>query len=275
GVAVVIAVLLLLQQTARRLVVSGLVVFHFLGVFSAITSPAPSSWVSAQAWVRIFRPHLIFTYINNAYQFYSPEPGPASLLWFCIEFDDGHKEWLKIPRKPETYLDPLAVEFFRRLSITTGATPIGSGTVSTSLVQRRSVRTDIPFYPGTSPMELQFQYSLPDEYMKRTIASYARHVAHEYGADRVVSVKVYRVLHRMLTQQQFAKGVDPFHKASYMPFFMGDFSADGVLKNPDDGLLYWLIPIVPLDKSLEQGQKEEPRVDNFIEKHAGSDPFKF
>ena len=30
-----------------------------------------------------------------------------------------------------------------------------------------------------------------------------------------------------------------------MPYFMGEFDADGKLKDPNDPYLYWLIPILP------------------------------
>src|SRR5947209_7327911 len=79
------ALIVLLPRPWQRGLVTGFAVFHFLGVLSAITSPPPQSWLSLWAWVTLFRPHLIFCYTNNAYQFYSPEPGPACLLWFCVE----------------------------------------------------------------------------------------------------------------------------------------------------------------------------------------------
>ena len=77
GVAGAVAVLVLLPQTAQRVAVSLFVLYHFAGILSAITSPHPQPWMTAQLWSRVFRPHLEFCYVNNAYQFYSPQPGPA------------------------------------------------------------------------------------------------------------------------------------------------------------------------------------------------------
>ena len=48
------------------------------GLANAITSPPATPWLTTQTWVRLFRPHLEFCYVNNAYQFYSPQPGPAA-----------------------------------------------------------------------------------------------------------------------------------------------------------------------------------------------------
>src|SRR4051812_11388624 len=112
------AVIVLLPPLAQKVAVSLLVLYHFAGILTAITSPPTSPWMTGQLWTRFFRPHLLFSYVNNAYQFYSPQPGPASLLWFCVELNDGTKTWFKLPRRPETHLDPLAVEYFRRLSLT-------------------------------------------------------------------------------------------------------------------------------------------------------------
>src|SRR5262249_9597554 len=120
-VGAVAALVVALPRPFQLAAVSALVVFHFLGEVSAITSPPPQSWLSLWAWVTVFRPHLVFCYTNNAYQFYSPEPGPACLLWFCVELKTGEKVWYKVPRKPETSLDPMSVEYFRRLSITEAA----------------------------------------------------------------------------------------------------------------------------------------------------------
>src|SRR5262249_45820013 len=125
-VSIIGAGLVMLPRWGQQIVLSFLVIFHFLGILSAITSPPPQSWLSAATWTYLFRPHLLFCYTNNAYQFYSPEPGPASLLWFCIEMKNGEKVWYKVPRKPETHLDPMSVEFFRRLSITESANQTSS-----------------------------------------------------------------------------------------------------------------------------------------------------
>src|SRR5262249_29843751 len=66
----------------RRTVISGVIVLHFAGIASAALSPPPSPFIVQQLWTRIFRPYLEFMYLNNAYHFYAPDPGPASYLWF-------------------------------------------------------------------------------------------------------------------------------------------------------------------------------------------------
>jgi hypothetical protein len=274
GVAVSAIVVVLMPSPARKAVASGLAVFHFLGVLSAITSPPPQSWLSNWAWVTLFRHHLVFCYTNNAYQFYSPEPGPASLLWFCVEMQDGSKTWYKMPRKPETHLDPLCVEFFRRLSMTEAVNQnmtiqsIGPDV----LRDRLSLINQIPFHPEIPQAA---QYRPPQPHVRRTFGSYVRHVVSTYGgAEQVRAVRVYRVLHRMLDARQFANGDNPFAEATYLPYFMGEYDAKGGLINPEDPLLFWLIPVVRKPPTVTPMTRPgmEP-VDNYLLRHAGIDPF--
>ena len=74
--------------------------FHFAGILSAITSPPPTPPVTDQYWRRVAREYLMFAYMNNAYQFYSPDPGPACELWVCFEYDTGNAD-PKLIRTPD------------------------------------------------------------------------------------------------------------------------------------------------------------------------------
>jgi hypothetical protein len=267
GVALAVALILLLPPTGQRVAVSLALLFHFAGILSAITSPAPTPWLTAQLWARVFRPHLEFCYVNNAYQFYSPQPGPAQVLWFCIVGTDDQQRWLKIPRRSEM-LDPLAVEYFRRLSLTERANQnlaLPTGPPEAVFQQRRAVVHEIPLQPELWPAR---QYRAPNEHARQLLAGYARHVAREIGSGRpgvaVRSVKVYLTQHRMLTQKEFAQGKDPYDKDTYWPFFVGEFTPDGELNNPYDPLLYWIVPII---------KTPEGEYKNYVTVHAGSDPF--
>src|SRR6266545_2227475 len=145
----------------RLPVASALVLFHFTGIFLATTTPPSgqylSPWVTEQAFVRVFNPYLQFVYLRNAYHFYSPEPGPASVLVFLLttyEPQDkvgsdgrplidskgqpvketlaeilamdpderakrvGKTEWVVLPKRPADVKDPLGLTYYRRLSLT-------------------------------------------------------------------------------------------------------------------------------------------------------------
>ena len=100
-VAIVAAPLVVVPQKVRRGVVSLLILLHFGGIATAVLAAEPAPWIIQQIWVRIYRPYLEFMYLNNAYHFYAPDPGPARYLWFRLIYEDGNgKEvghWLKIP----------------------------------------------------------------------------------------------------------------------------------------------------------------------------------
>ena len=92
-------VLVLLPNRARRVAVSILVVYHLVGIFTMVTylpPPGPSGaaapFLSNQIWTYAYRPYLETICINNAYHFYSPEPGPPTLLWFKLNYlpDGAH-----------------------------------------------------------------------------------------------------------------------------------------------------------------------------------------
>src|SRR5262245_17326496 len=162
AVGTVAAILFTLSKTARQIAVSALVVFHFCGILSAITSPPATPWMTTQSWVRLFRPHLEFCYTNNAYQFYSPEPGPANILWFCILGQDGGFRWVKVPDQLDVY-DPLSVEYYRRLSITERANSneqFPAGPPLESLIRRKEAEPWIPLHPEAIPA---LHFRMPDE----------------------------------------------------------------------------------------------------------------
>src|SRR5206468_1977763 len=66
-------------------------------------------------------------YLNNAYRFYSPEPSPASQLWFRIEYEHGEGDrkevrprWSKLPDMDEQghYKYAVTLQSTRRLALT-------------------------------------------------------------------------------------------------------------------------------------------------------------
>jgi hypothetical protein len=96
------ALIVMLPTAARWVVISVLIVIHFGGILTAVCSAAPGTWVASTLWNFFYRPHLQFMYLNNAYHYYAPEPGPATLIWFCIHYEpnsDGSPNWrwVKVP----------------------------------------------------------------------------------------------------------------------------------------------------------------------------------
>jgi hypothetical protein len=280
GIGLATAGLLLMPRTARRLTLVVLVLFHFGGILSAVGSPAPAggqqSWLINQLWVRVYRPYLYFCYLNNAYHFYSPDPGPPMLLWFRIEYEGGKVRWVELPQDEARS----GLAFQRRLALTESVNQPKTQQLfdfNDRLLDR--IEAGQRYKHGRVPLmddgNRALEYREPIAYAKQLLKSYARYVmlhfpCEEDPALKPVSVKIYRVIHMIPSQDQVAhypQEFDPFHPTTYLPYFQGEFDSEGRLKNAPkykdgvlvdrgDPFLYWLIPI-----KRELKDDYRPRID--------------
>lgn len=245
AVAAFAAVVVLLPRAIQRAIVSLMIVLHFVGILSAVASVPPTPALMHWAWNYLYRPYLQFMYLNNAYHFYSPEPGPGILVWFYVRYEDGSADWYKIPDRAQ---NPLTQEYQRRLSLAESTNQLlNLGPVSENIRARRGMafrRDGIPLHPG---IDLPNQRREPNEFSKEMVKTYARYVAHLRAQETgkiVAGVKVYRVVHNLPTPKEIAEGIDPTEGHFYYPYYQGEFTSEGQLKNDQDPYLYWLIPIV-------------------------------
>jgi hypothetical protein len=286
AVALVGSLLLLLPSLWRRVIVSVLIVVHFGGMLTATTSVDPPNgqapWLSTQLWVRFYRPYLTFMYLSNAYHFYSPDPGPATLLWFRIQYEDGSHRWRHVPSRDDS---PHGMHYQRMLALTESTNsglPRLPYTQEEAVMLERAAGEPYKLFTGPSPdvwvhhdpwevilhrrqlgtnlygrdpiqvaddVPLNAQYREPQDLAKMLIASYAKFIAwnspHPTDASvPVKSVKVYRVVHNMMSPAELAEGHSPTEKWRYSPYFQGEFDREGKMVNPRDPFLYWLLPIV-------------------------------
>ena len=253
GVTVAAAVLFLLPRVVRRVAVSLVIVFHFLGILSAVFSVPPAPWLATNLWAYVFRPYLEFMYLNNAYHFYSPDPGPPNLLWFRLEYEDGSLRWYKMPNR-EDY--PTAVNYQRRLSMTESAHH-AMVTPADAMLRRQQRRASVEGkYPAHPTVPVAAQFREPNTFAKKMIQNYTRHVAQVHSAPhpgapgKVVKVRLYRVIHEILEARALANGDHPLDLYTYRPYYQGEFDAEGNLLNPNDPMLYWLVPIIRKDDRL-------------------------
>ena len=290
---------LCLPQAAQRAVVSLLIILHFGGILTAVTSTPPAPWLASQLWVYFYRPYLDFMYLDNSYHFYSPEPGPTTLLWFCIEYEpdaDGQNwRWVKVPNfdkqgrpiRPDG--SPLwpNIEYIRHLSLAECAgLSSEASTVDQAREDRRlrAVATNhIPLHPD---LDIETQFQPPDASVKMWLSSCARHVAHTYHHPtkpglRVTGIKIYRVIHGTMEPQDVVRGRSPDDPTLYTPYYLGDYDKNGNLKpyagvghskRQPDPLRYWLIPIIrePAQAAGEDDQAAETQaIKNYVYVHAG------
>jgi hypothetical protein len=288
AVGVAAGITMLCPSHVRRVIFSFILLFHFGGILTAVSSPS-GPWLSGQLWVHVYRPYLQFMYLNNAYAFYSPDPGPAPLLWFCIEYekdaDTGARNlrWVKMPYtdrdgknlQPEDAKFLPYVEYTRRLSLGESAN-FPARTVPLTIQYlaearaREGMLRSVPMDPNRPWVD---QYRQPNEVSQKWVESYVRHVAHAYPHQtkphlQVTGIKVYRVIHNIINPNQLEQGLNPDDPTLYDPFFMGEFDKDGVMKNrtwerdlngnwgyaSHDPFLNWLIPIMRQPVADDQNQ---------------------
>jgi hypothetical protein len=261
GVGVVGAVLVLLPRVARRVVASVLVVIHFGGILTAVTSvPPPNSdppWLTTQLWSRFYRPYLQFMYLNNAYHFYSPEPGPPTLLWFHLDYADGSERWVRLPERDQFHTRQ---EYQRRLALTESTNmlvpPLPSFPRQAEDMRLMAGNTHSPPIPVHPQLPSSMQCRFPTTYSRKMVEAYARHAGHNYPSEKdpasaVTRVMIFRVIHSMLTPEQMKEGMHPTDPTTYLAYYQGTFDKDGAQKNLPDPFLYWLIPIIWVpEKSL-------------------------
>jgi hypothetical protein len=286
-VALLAAGIAALPRILRRVVVSLIIVVHFLGICTAVTAAPPAPWLANVVWTYVYRPYLEFMYLNNAYHFYAPEPGPAYLLWFRIEYTKGddrtYWHWEKVPNLSDDGWPqyPLALQYQRRLALAEQA----SRTVQVDArnmgepVQKRvfanSARLEanqpvIPFNPGTPPDQ---QYQPPDLRSRRLVEAYVRHVAYCFQEQNpevhITGIKLYRVVHVFQGAPQLELGIDPNDPTTYLFYYWGEYDTKGQLKKTDDPFLYWLMPVLPVHKDVDpmnlgRGFVEDPVVNKAL-----------
>ena len=273
AVALFGVVLVLLPTPARMIVVGVLVLVHFGGIITAATTIDPpgasAPWVSQKAWL-LYRPYLQFMYLNNAYHFYSPEPGPPALMWFHIKHKDGQVKWVKIPHRDD---DPVPIHHTRLLSITESAAATTMQQPAEPLWddlkfdrQRNGDAYDIPLAPENI-MPFAMQHQETQAYSQRMQESYVRHIARLYpGADDnpITGIKVYRLRHTIMNPEPMAEGRNLLDHTLFVAFYQGEFNKDGKLLYPDaydkmgnligrkDPFRFWYMPIYyqPKDHTL-------------------------
>jgi hypothetical protein len=272
GVGLAGAGFLMLPRLIRRLVLTVLVLVHFAGILSAVCSPAPpqgpASWLVNQLWTGFYRPYLHFMYLNNAYHFYSPDPGPPMLLWFRIEYEGNKSRWVEYPTLAETRTK---LAFQRGLALSESTNQLrNQPPIDFDQRLENRIEAGREFRPTPIPLlndatyGRNFEYREPVTYSKQLLKSYARYVLSHYpylderGVQqpdvKPLKVKVYRVIHAIPDMVRIANGFYPYDPTTYLPYYQGEFDTqgtfldgptfkDGIIVKPGSPFLYWLIPI--------------------------------
>jgi hypothetical protein len=283
----------------RRLAVSGLIALHFAAILSVVIGMQPGPWILQQSQHWIFGRYLDFMYLNNGYRFYSPEPSPASQLWCRIVYQrgpDAVSRWVKLPdmddRGHPKYT--FSLQYTRRLALTESVSrtepppQMMERSANGELVPARFVvlrdaqtphptmqKLGVPVPPGPSlaipmhPDPSVPMYQKPNFEGRQLLTSYARHllampVPKEYPGYQPVSVKIYRVQHRIIGAEMLNMGADPWDPIYFLPYYNGQFDREGRLMDPNDPFLYWVLPIL----RQNENDPKSPLL-RYVFKHAG------
>ncbi len=272
-VPMIAAPLVVVPLNVRRAVISGLVVLHFGGICTAVMANPPSAWIVIQVWGRFYRPYLEFMYLNNAYHFYSPEPGPAHQVWFRIYYENPdakskekkmYARWYLIPKMDsdgfQGYKTNLTFHRYLAQCQNTVLGTIGSTPSPAELVRRfpgisvPGVSPDYAMINGVRVPGNARQFQRPDAKVKRLYSSMARFACRlpcpGHPELKAKKVRIYRVSHAIPSPDTFHfftryKGGsrDPQDPIYYFPYYMGEFDCEGnLLPSSNDGFLYWLLP---------------------------------
>jgi hypothetical protein len=281
GVALAGGVVVMLPRGWRRAVVSLLVIFHFGGILSVVTSaPLPNgsqSWIATQLFTRVYQPYLESIYQLNAYHFYSPDPGPAYLLRFYIQYEDDTTAMLEVPRREDFRT---RLEFQRRLALADRASTADGSSPDLEMISNRRnagllYNPPIILAPDLAPA---FQFRRPTAHGLRMLSSYVRHVAENSFSKGdppkpMRRVKVYCMIHHIITAQQYELGWEADDPATFAPMYFGTWDREGNLLDSQDPLLFWMIPVfrrakegVPMDGHVPTF--EETELVDLLETHA-------
>ncbi len=199
--------------------------------------------------------------------------------------------WFKLPNLDDggRPLYPLALQYERRLMLADAATrtdpPLPAETPAgpAAYYRRRYLQTpqgyaetkgvlgakdqptsalQVPFLrqmvPPVDPRLRLPEYSPPDAHSRLLLASYARHIARrphpKYPDAKPVHVKIYRVVHWIVSPQELRLGLDPQDLTNYQPYYQGAYDPRGRLLDPQEPFLYWLLPSV----RAEWGNRDSP-----------------
>lgn len=243
--------LLVIPEVARRVFLVGSLTFHFCGILSAVLSVPPPNgnapWLVSQAWTHVYRPYLLFIYQNNAYHFYSPEPGPPSFLWLQITYTDGGKRWFRLP---DTENSPTPMHFQRMLSIGESASSAvqreAGAFRSEAVIQKMAQLLGLEKLPRGTIEPITWREPMPNA--KHLMCSYVRSLMsrfpHPEGNPEanILEGHLWRVVHSIIQPGEIAiDGRDGSERRYFVTIYQGEYNEKGSLQDPNDPLLYWML----------------------------------
>jgi hypothetical protein len=205
-----------------KLVVTILLLLHFTAILACVL--AGGGPFGMKQLCGFFRPYLKFMWLDNAYRFYAPEPGPTEVIWFYLRYEDGSARWYQVPRREDF---TLRMPFQRYMSIALHAT---------SKVEAKLV----PFKDDASAITVALRENRPklkyvlDPTGLIYFQSYARfvarkHVEHPVTRSRLAAVDIYGVTYGLRTAFDVRRNLDMYDPRLVHVQTYGSFDTEGRL----------------------------------------------
>lgn len=211
-----------------KLIVSLIVLFHLSAILSHVLSGGGPFVMRVLS--SYYRPYLKTMWLDNAYRFYAPDPGPTEVIWYHLQYNDGSTRWTQVPRREDFYF---RMPFQRHMSIALLGSmmneqqPVAAkddpASVASMLVNNRPVMRTVLTPVG----EVFFR-------------SYARHVArmemkHPVTQAELISLDCYLIKYLIRSPFDMRSNIDMYDPRMLNIQFVATFSPDGVLSNFQEG----------------------------------------
>lgn len=194
--------------------VNALLVAHLLALGLMVAGGGVGAFSSPPLVARaasITAPYVRFTGMQNSYRFFAPDPGPATVLWARLAYDDGSIRWMEFPGRESRrgtllYQRELYPAMILGMQTAPPGTPVVAG------------------YPHLT--DLGFTYA--PSYVRHIAATCTRTKA-DGTVRRVRSVDLLVVTHAIRSPLQVRQGWAPDDLRLYQATDLGEFTPDGTL----------------------------------------------
>jgi hypothetical protein len=152
-------------------VVSLLIAWHVVALLMAPMSN-PDSLIARKLSQNVFRRYIEVGFLDHAYKFFAPIPGPSYLVRYELELPDGTRRTGTFPNLNDQWPRLLYHRYFM---------------LSTRLMEGP---------PDNDPamMNIEWTRQPPTSFQSAMTKSYAEHLLHEYGARQVTLTLVEHLL---------------------------------------------------------------------------------
>jgi hypothetical protein len=212
-----------------KLVLSLVILFHLSAILAHVLSGGrPLIMLMAASK---FRPYLKTMWLDNAYRFYAPDPGPTEVIWYKMVYEDGSTQWTQVPpRREDVYL---RMPYQRHMSISLLASMWNERLMSKP---REDINSAVSILVNNQPVIRTVLTAVGEIYFR----SYARHVARLYAAHPetkapLAYLECYMVHYLIRSPDEMRRKMDMFDPRKLRIDYISSFTPSGQMANFEQG----------------------------------------